>query len=120
MRKSVAAVLDLCGVLVFVGIGRASHQEAASLGGFLTTAWPFLVALAAGWLVTRAWQREPAALPVGAGVWATTVVLGMALRVVSGQGTAVAFVVVTCLFLALMLLGWRAVAWLVGRRRAAV
>ncbi|GAA1534708.1 DUF3054 domain-containing protein [Actinomadura kijaniata] len=118
MRKSAAAALDVCGVLVFVAIGRASHQEAASLAGFATTAWPFLVALAVGWLVTRAWRgRAEALVPVGAGVWASTVALGMALRVVSGQGTATAFIVVTCLFLALTLLGWRAVALLVARRR---
>ncbi|MGK5556598.1 DUF3054 domain-containing protein [Actinomadura kijaniata] len=118
MRKSAAAALDVCGVLVFVAIGRASHQEAASLTGFATTAWPFLVALATGWLVTRAWRgRAEALVPVGVGVWASTVALGMALRVASGQGTATAFIVVTCLFLALVLLGWRAVALLVARRR---
>nr|WP_279472852.1 DUF3054 family protein [Actinomadura darangshiensis] len=36
--------------------------------------------------------------------------LGMVLRVVSGQGTAFAFVVVASVFLGLTLLGWRGVA----------
>jgi len=38
-------------------------------------------------------------------VWATTAMLGTALRAVAGQGMAIAFVIMTCLFLALMLLG---------------
>jgi hypothetical protein len=34
----------------------------------------------------------------------------MVLRVVSGQGTAIAFIVVALVFLALFLLGWRLLA----------
>jgi hypothetical protein len=41
------------------------------------------------------------------GAWLGTVVLGMAFRVVSGQGTAPAFVGVALAFLGLFLLGWR-------------
>jgi len=41
--------------------------------------------------------------------------VGMALRVVSGQGTAVAFIVVATVFTALLLLGWRLVARMVRR-----
>jgi hypothetical protein len=43
------------------------------------------------------------------------VVLGMVLRVVSGQGTAVAFIGVALAFLGLFLLGWRLVAGLASR-----
>ena len=49
-------------------------------------------------------------------MWAGTVAGGQALRVVSGQGTAVAFIVVSLLFLGLFLLGWRLVARLFARR----
>jgi FtsH-binding integral membrane protein len=49
-------------------------------------------------------------VPAGAGAWLGTVVLGMVLRVVAGQGTAVAFVVVALVFLGLFLLGWRVLA----------
>ncbi|WP_067489911.1 DUF3054 domain-containing protein [Actinomadura hibisca] len=118
MRNAISLVLDVCGVLIFVAIGRASHAEPGDLAGIAQTAWPFLVGLAAGWTVTRAWRgRADALVPAGVGIWASTVVLGMALRVISGQGTAVAFVIVTFLFLALMLLGWRLVAWAVTARR---
>ncbi|WP_375539032.1 DUF3054 domain-containing protein [Actinomadura sp. J1-007] len=35
MRKGLALGLDVCCVLVFVAIGRSSHEEAGSLGGWL-------------------------------------------------------------------------------------
>ena len=48
--------------------------------------------------------------PTGAGVWLATVVIGQVLRVLAGQGTALAFVIVSLLFLGLFLLGWRLAA----------
>lgn len=108
-------------VLVFVAIGRASHDEATSVAGFANTAWPFLVGLAIGWAVVRAWREPAAIVPMGLAVWVVTVAGGMVLRALSGQGTAVAFVIVATLFLAMELLGWRAVArWapVVRRRRS--
>jgi FtsH-binding integral membrane protein len=111
MRSRVwPGALDVLAVLVFVAIGRASHDEAASVTGFLNTAWPFLAGLALGWAVTRAWNGPLALWPTGGGIWLVTVVAGMVLRVVSGQGTAVAFVIVALAFLGLVLLGWRAAA----------
>jgi hypothetical protein len=115
MRSSMAGTVDVCCVLVFVAIGRASHDEAASLVGFAETAWPFLGGLAAGWGVWRVWRRPEALIPAGVGVWVTTVAIGMVLRAVSGQGTAVAFVIVASVFLGLALVGWRALALAVRR-----
>jgi len=40
----------------------------------------------------------------------------MVLRVVSGQGTAAAFIVVALAFLGLFMLGWRLCAGLIARR----
>ena len=51
-------------------------------------------------------------------VLAITYVLGMLLRALSGRGMAPGFLVVAVLFLAITMLGWRAVAHLVARRRA--
>lgn len=110
MRVVVSAALDVAAVMVFVAIGRASHDDSGGLGGFATTAWPFVVALAIGWAVTRAWRRPEAAVPAGVGVWVVTVAGGMVLRAVSGQGTAFAFVLVATGFLAMELLGWRLLA----------
>jgi hypothetical protein len=106
----VAAVIDLALVLVFVLIGRDSHREAFSLGGTLQTLWPFLSGLVVGWLVTRAWRRPRGVLAPGIVIWLLTVAIGMALRVVSGQGIAVSFVIVATIVLGVFLLGWRAIA----------
>ena len=103
-------VLDIACVLIFVIIGRASHTKGESLAGIASTAWPFLAGLGVGWLAARGWRRPLAIRPEGLVIWLCTVALGMILRVVSGQGTAPAFIVVALAFLALCLLGWRLLA----------
>jgi hypothetical protein len=110
MRAVTAAILDLCCVLAFVLIGRASHSEGETFAGAVKTAWPFLTGLLLGWVVTRGWRRPAAFVATGAGVWLATVAAGMALRAVSGQGVAATFVLVALVFLGLFMLGWRAVA----------
>lgn len=117
MRSGVAGLLDVCCVLVFIAIGRATHEEAASFAGYVATVWPFLVGAGAGWAVSRAWRRPEALVPAGVVVWATTVAGGMGLRALSGEGTATAFVIVASVFLASTLLGWRLVARLAQVRR---
>lgn len=118
MRTWVAAVADVVCVIVFVAIGRASHQEGDALLGLATTAWPFLGGLVAGWAAARAWRAPYGLVPAGVVVWLVTLVGGMLLRVVSGQGTAPAFIVVAAVFLAVFLLGWRLLVTLAGRRRS--
>ena len=113
-----ASVLDVCCVVIFVVIGRASHAKGESLAGIASTSWPFLCGLAAGWALSRAWRHPLAVRPAGIVTWLTTVALGMIVRVVAGQGTAVAFIIVALAFLGLLLLGWRLVAALVTRVRA--
>lgn len=107
-------------VVAFAAIGRASH-ESGVLGeggvGLLTTAWPFVVALGAGWLVSVAWRAPLAPWRTGVPVWAVTVVGGMLLRALSGQGTAVPFIVVATLTLLVLLLGWRLIGALAARYR---
>ena len=117
---ALAAVLDVLLVVVFAAIGRASHDEAAFGPGLVTTAWPFVAALAIGWVASLAWRAPMAVVRTGIPVWLITVVGGMLLRGVSGQGTAVAFIIVATLTLALFLLGWRLVVTLVRRRRTRI
>jgi hypothetical protein len=114
-----AVVLDCCCVLAFVIIGRASHAKGETLPGIASTAWPFLAGLTFGWLAARAWRRPLGLMPAGVGAWLGAVGLGMVLRVVAGQGTAVAFIFVALAFLGLFLLGWRLVARLPAGLRAA-
>ena len=98
---------DLASVLVFVIAGRSNHGAEETATGILHTAGPFLIALALGWMLTRAWQ-DPASLRVGAGVLATTVIVGMLLRRFAfDDGTQLSFLFVATAFLTLFLLGWR-------------
>ena len=107
MRRALGPAIDTCLVLAFVLIGRASHHDGGGLAGLASTAWPFLTGLAVGELITRSWRRPAALLPTGVGVWLSTVAVGMILRVIVGQGTAAAFILVALAFLGLFLLGWR-------------
>jgi len=108
----VAGVLDACCVLIFVVIGRHTHHDGDSLGGIWHTAWPFLAGLAVGLMATRFWRRPLAIVPTGVGAWAGAAGAGMLIRVLAGQGTETAFIVVASAFLALFLIGWRVVAML--------
>lgn len=114
---ALSLLADAALVLVFVLIGRASHDENPVLGA-LVTLWPFFAGLLVGWIVSRGLRAPLAIVRTGIPVWASTVIVGMLLRAVSGQGVQVSFVVVTCIVLAYFLLGWRLVARLVLRRRA--
>lgn len=115
---ALAAVIDAVLIVVFVAIGRRSHDEDGALVGFLITAWPFLTGAAIGWLAARAWRRPLAVWPTGVVVWVAAVVLGMLLRLVSGQGVQPSFVIVTAIVLAAFLVGWRALALLAARLRS--
>ncbi len=108
-RAAIALVTDAVLVTTFAAVGRASH-ESAVLPGLAQTAWPFLVALAAGWMLARAWRDPLAPWRTGIIVWLVTVTGGMLLRAASGQGTAFAFVVVATLTLLLFVVGWRLLA----------
>lgn len=108
-----AAALDASWLFVFVLLGRTSHTEGLTVPGVLRTVWPFWVGLLAGWLVARAWRRPAALVPTGVVVWPVCVAVAMALRAVSGQGTAAAFIGVAVAFVGLGLLGWRGLARMV-------
>ncbi|MBB2988822.1 hypothetical protein FHR72_000279 [Mycolicibacterium iranicum] len=112
--KALAA--DLVCVVVFCTIGRRSHAEGLTVGGVLETAWPFLTGTGVGWLLARGWQRPASLAPTGLVVWIATVVVGMLLRKLTGQGTATSFIVVASLTTAVLLLGWRGIAVALSRR----
>lgn len=114
---ALAIVLDVALVVLFVAIGRQSHDEDSAIVGFLTTLWPFLAGAAIGWVVTLAWRAPLRLAPQGVVIWAAAVVGGMLLRILSGQGVQWSFVIVTAVVLGVFLVGWRAVALLVRRIR---
>ncbi|WP_300590540.1 DUF3054 domain-containing protein [Microbacterium sp.] len=118
---AIALATDVVLVVIFAAIGRASHSEEV-IGpdglGLAQTTWPFLVALLVGWLTMRLWRFPLAILNAGVAVWLYTVIGGMLLRAISGQGVQTAFVIVASIVLALFLVGWRGVIALILRRRA--
>lgn len=123
-RFALPAVADVVAIAVFIAIGRRSHDESGSVVGYLTSVWPFLVGGAVGWLlatvVSRGHGFAPTRLwPAGVCIWISTVVVGMLLRVASGQGTALAFCIVASIATAVLMLGWRAVVAAMTRRTPA-
>ena len=114
-----AAGADLLAVLVFAAMGRSSHAEVVDGLGVLTTAAPFLLGLVVGWLVARAW-RAPLRLPVAMAVWVSVTVVGLGVRAALTHRLPLTFVLVAAASLALLLLGWRAVALLFTVARSAV
>lgn len=118
-RLPLAIGLDTFSILLFVAIGRRSHDESGAFVRIAETAAPFLTGLAVGWLVWRAWRR-PARVLTGVAIWPVTILVGMIVRrTLFDDGTAASFVVVATLFVGAMLVGWRAVLRLIDGRRAA-
>src|SRR5213595_2031005 len=88
-----AIAVDVICILLFAIVGRTSHQEATDLLGVAHTAWPFLAGCLIGTVVGRTW-RHPASLASGVAVWLGTVIGGMILRLLTGGGVRVSFVIV--------------------------
>jgi len=106
---------DLLVVVVFAFLGRVSHAEGNLVVGTAATAAPFVLGLLAGWLRAPCAGMASAARArtVRFGWWllAWTVLGGMLLRWLTGEGSAPAFVLVATGSLAVGLVARR---WLVG------
>ncbi len=107
MKKS-AYLIDLISVLVFVTIGRHTHKDGNTVSGTFTTLWPFAAGLLIGWLLVSRTHRIATTKTSGLIIALSAVLVGMILRVISGQGIALAFVIVATAFLSFCLVGWRA------------
>lgn len=113
-----SAVADVLFVVLFVVLGRSSHDEGGNaVTGTLKVAAPFLIALAVGWVVARAW-KSPTSPTTGIVIWVVTLVGGMVLRHFAfDRGTALPFIIVAGCFTLLFLVGWRFVwEWRTTRR----
>jgi hypothetical protein len=110
-------VADLVCVLALAVGGKSSHEAHESDWVVLVIAWPFAVAAALAHMgLARRGGPTRRVWPEGAIVVATTYLVGMVLRAASGRGLAPGFLVVAALFLAVTMLGWRAVVLLAARR----
>jgi FtsH-binding integral membrane protein len=118
VKRALYVLTDLGCLVVFVAIGRSSHHDGLRVGGMVSTLWPFVVGLAVAWVLLQRRRRRGDAPRDAALVVVVTVALGMILRVVAGQGTALAFIAVALAFLTLMMGGWRIVASFARRRRS--
>lgn len=110
-----AGLADAVLILAFAGQGRATHGESHALTGVLVTAWPFLAAALAGWLLARAWRAPVRLWPAGVLIWLITVLVGLGLRGLAGGGLAFSFQLVALLVLGVLLLGHRLLALTVLR-----
>ncbi len=112
-RRAVLGALaaDVACVLLFVVLGRRSHDEASGASSTLNVAAPFLIGLAVGWVLSPRLHARPRSIRAGVDVWLATMVVGVLLRWFAwDRSTAFTFVLVAAAFLGLFLLGWRVVA----------
>ncbi|MHB8826207.1 MAG: DUF3054 domain-containing protein [Acidimicrobiales bacterium] len=114
MRR-VAPLIDLVVVVAFVAIGRVRHHHEDALKGLVSTSWPFALGLAVAWLALSRSSQRGLSLRDGAFLVVVTVAFGMVARVLAGQGTAFAFILVALAFLGLAMEGWRLIARWVPR-----
>ncbi len=101
-----ALIPDLAAVVLFVAIGRDVHGHTDSLLGMFKTTWPFAVGTVIGF-VPMYLLRMNYSISAGVVSVVATVAIGMILRVIVGQGTAVPFIFVSLGFLGMIQLGWR-------------
>jgi hypothetical protein len=120
-RRMLGALCADLGVLViFILVGRRTHEQAETLAGTFGALAPFLAALGVGWASSRAW-RNPTGVGFGVWIWLVTLILGMLMRSqIAGQGTATAFVIVAAGFTGAGLVGWRFVWTEIHRTRTRI
>lgn len=108
---------DLIAVLLFTLVGRLAHDHGLDPVGIATTAWPFLVALVAGWAVVVGRGGDGDRLLEGAALWLGTLAFGMLIRSRAGGSVEASFIAVAGTFLAATMIGGRWLAAWVRRRR---
>ena len=116
---AVTIVIDAALVVVFCVLGGLSHSlgEPDAVARIVLSIWPFLAALIVVHAVALATNVDASRVVPGTLVWLVTFGGGMALRALTGQGTAWAFVIVAAVTLAVFLIGWRLINAVVQRRR---
>lgn len=106
----ITLVTDAVLVCLFAVVGYYTHAQNLEFSGIVRTAWPFMAALAIAWLANAVWTAPLAPLRTGVGIWATTVLVGMIIRIILGEGTAGPFILVASGVNLFTLVGWRVLA----------
>ncbi len=102
--------VDAACIGLFVIIGRSSHHQGNAVVETLRIALPFLIALVVAWAAVTALKLPSGRSATGGAlIWVGTVSVGLLLRrSIFDDGTAIAFVIVTTVFLGILMNGWRA------------
>lgn len=122
MSRISALTADIVAIAAFALFARIAHQTddmPLNFAGWLSTLWPFLLGVALAWVViaTAKWDGTRL-VPAGVCAWLTTVVVGLGIWTVrNGEFPHWSFILVATTMSALLMLGWRVIAGVVGRRR---
>lgn len=122
MSRISALTADVVAIAAFALFARIAHQTEdmpLNFAGWLSTLWPFLLGVALSWVIIAATKWDGARLvPAGVSAWLITVVVGLGIWTVrNGEFPHWSFILVATIMSALLMLGWRVIAGVVGRRR---
>lgn len=123
MTRIPALAADVAAIAVFALFARIAHQTddmPLNVAGWLSTLWPFLLGVALSWvlIVLARWNGARVA-PAGVAAWLVTAVAGLGIwGLRNGEVPHWSFIMVAAVMSGLLMLGWRAVAAAVGRRRS--
>lgn len=123
MNKSTAFIADLIAIAAFALFARMAHQSddmPFNFLGWLSTLWPFVIGVVLAWGVLALAKLDGVRVaPGGVVAWIVTVVVGLAIwGVRNGAFPHWSFILVASSVSALLMLGWRAIAGVVVRRRS--
>ena len=115
--RTLAPVIDLGCLALFVLIGRGQHGIHSGVGWFLGVLWPLALGWFAAALAFRLYTNPARPWLRLVGTWAVGMTLALAIRwVVHGRQPVSTFAIVLFGFIALETFGWRAIARLLRRR----
>lgn len=124
LGSQAAAFADCLAILVFAILARLAHNTPEMPFGFkgvMETAWPFLLGGLIAWAVIEFLLHTASrghTFAMGAIVWVCSVFFGLLVwGIRHGAVPHWSFMIVASVMSAVLLLGWRAIASLLARRR---
>jgi Protein of unknown function (DUF3054) len=108
---------DLACILVFVALGRESHDATGRAAWFFEVWWPLAIGMVVGGVASGVYAHRGRWPLRVVGMVAIAVLIGGPLRTLTDREMFNAFTVVAFLVLSALTLGWRTVVLLVRRAR---
>lgn len=111
-------VVDALAILAFAIFARLAHKaEPFGVVSVFNTWWPFLIGVVIAWIFLQVQKRPAVSWTSGAIVWACAVFAGLGFWAGEhGRVPHISFIIVATVMSGLLLMGWRLVARLAGRR----